>query len=61
MAHIHIVDIESVFCKALVCRGSVKDKDCDIIWMSVLKDHNCVLDLINQLGEILPHIEALSR
>jgi len=58
--YIHVIDIEGVFCKALMCRGPIKDKDPNTIWMSVLKDLKCMLDLFNQLGEILPCIEALS-
>src|SRR5712691_12686531 len=60
MAHIHIVDIEGVFGEALVCGGSVKDKDRNMIWMCVLEDLDCVLELIDQLGEIPPCVKALS-
>jgi len=41
-----------------MCRGPIKYEDCSAIGMHVLKDFNHDLDLIGQLGEIPPHIEA---
>ncbi len=59
--HIHIVDVEGVLCKALMCRGPIKYKDRNASWVCVLKDIDCMFELLDQLGEIPPHIEALSR
>ena len=60
MAHIYIVDIEGIFSEALMCRELVKDEDCNQIWMCVLEDLDCVLEVLNQLGKIPPCIKALS-
>ena len=60
MVNIHVIDIESVICEALMCRGSVKDKDCGAIWMCVVEHLNCMPELLNQLGEIPPIVMALS-
>ena len=61
VVHIHIVNIEGVFRKAPVCRGAVKDKDRDTIWMCVIEDLNRMFELIDQLGEVPPRVEALSE
>jgi hypothetical protein len=60
MVHIHIVNIEGVFCKAPMCRGAVKDEDCNTLCMCVVEDLDCVFELTDQLGEIPPRVEALS-
>ena len=59
--HVHIVDIEGILHEALVYRGPIKHEDRNASWVCVLKNIDCMFELLDQLGEILPHIEALSR
>ena len=58
--NIHIVDIEGIFCKALVCGGPIPYKDHDLIWVCVVEDPNRMPELVDQLAEIPPRVEALS-
>jgi hypothetical protein len=61
MVHIHIVDIKSVLCEALMCRGLVKHKDRSAIRVGVVKDSDCMSELVDQLGEIPPYVKVLSE
>jgi hypothetical protein len=61
MVHIHIVDIKSILCQALMCRGWVKYKDRSAITVGVVEDSDCISELVNQLGEIPPWVKVLSR
>ena len=58
--HVHIVDVKGILHKALVCRGPIKHKDRNASWVYVLENINCMFELLDQLGEIPPHIKALS-
>jgi hypothetical protein len=59
--NVHAANIECILCITFMCRGSVEYKDCCAIWMGVLKDHDCVLELFDQLGKVPPTVKPLSR
>ena len=58
--YIYVIDIEHIFSKAFVCRGLIKCKDCNAIWMCIFEYLDCGLDLLDQLGEIPPRVKTLS-
>jgi hypothetical protein len=59
--NVYAANIECILYITFMCRGSVEYKDCHAIWMGVLKDCDCVLELFNQLGKVLPTVKPLSR
>ncbi len=59
--NVYIVDIECILCIAFICRGSVKYKDCCSIWIGILEDCDCVLNLLDKLRKVPPTIKPLSR
>ena len=57
--NVHIVDIECILCIAFMCRGSIEYKDSCGIGIGVVEDCDCVLNLFDQLGKVLPTVKPL--
>ena len=58
--NIHHIDIKCILCEAFLCRGAIEHEYTNAVQMHVFEYSDHVLDLVDQLAQIPPGIEAFS-